>query len=83
MPDPDVLTHLIVGASLLSSDGGQRLLRKSKISNNGDRWRLPMQLGEIHHNKLEPLKDPRVDELTASDYENPTIEEKQDDLPLK
>lgn len=59
------------------------IIEKIKISNKGDRWRLPMQWGEIDHTKLEALRDPRVDEPVASDHEKPTTEAKQNALPIK
>jgi hypothetical protein len=53
------------------------------FSNKGDRWRLPIQWGEIDHNKMEVLKDPRVDEAQAPNDERPSTEAKQDDLLIK
>jgi hypothetical protein len=59
------------------------IIEKIKISKKGDRWRLPMQWGEIDHTKMEELKDPRVDEPKAPKDEKPTTEAKQDDLSIK
>lgn len=42
------------------------IVEKVKISNEGDRWRLPMQWTEIDHTKMQPLKDPQVDEPEAA-----------------
>jgi hypothetical protein len=38
------------------------IIEKIKISQPGDRWRLPMVWIATDHNKMEPLRDPRVDE---------------------
>jgi len=59
------------------------IIEKIKLSNRGDRWRLPMQWMEIDHTKMTALKDPRFDEPTVADDEKPTTEAKQDDLPIK
>lgn len=37
------------------------IVEKIKISNRGDRWRLPINWRQIDHNSMEPLRDPRVD----------------------
>jgi hypothetical protein len=37
------------------------IIEKIKISQRGDRWRLPMQWGDVSHEKLEAVKDPRFD----------------------
>ena len=54
------------------------IIEKIKVSSRGDRWRLPMQWGEIHHSKMEALRDPRID--GPPDDEKPTTEAKQDAL---
>jgi hypothetical protein len=42
-----------------------------------------MQWAEIDHTKMEALRDPRVDRPESSGDGKPTMEAKQDDLPLK
>jgi hypothetical protein len=59
------------------------IVEKTKVSNTGDRWRLPMQWTEIDHTKMEALKDPRVDGPPVSDNEKPTTEAKQNDFGLE
>jgi hypothetical protein len=57
------------------------IVEKIKISNRGDRWRLPMQWTEIDHTKMQPLKDPRVD-APQTESDPTTHPTKQDSLPL-
>jgi hypothetical protein len=59
------------------------IIEKIKVSNRGDRWRLPMQWTEIDHTKMEALRDPRVDRPENPADGKPTTEAKQDDLQLK
>ena len=59
------------------------IVEKIKVSNRGDRWRLPMQWTEIDHTKMEALRDPRVDAPPVHENEKPTTEAHQDDLPIK
>jgi hypothetical protein len=42
-----------------------------------------MQWGEVSHDKLEPLKDPRVDTGQAEDDAKPTTEATQEILALE
>lgn len=37
------------------------IVEKTKLSQPGDRWRLPMNWTAIDHNKMKSIKDPRVD----------------------
>jgi PIN like domain len=38
------------------------IIEKIKISKPGDRWRLPLNWSSIDHTKMEPIKDPRIDD---------------------
>ncbi|GEM_PF-3647870 len=38
------------------------IIEKIKISKPGDRWRLPLAWTQIDHNKMEAIKDPRIDD---------------------
>lgn len=52
------------------------IIEKIKISNKGDRWRLPMQWGRADHTRMEALKDPRIDGPEASDDNEQNTEPK-------
>jgi hypothetical protein len=57
------------------------IIEKIKVSGRGDRWRLPMNWREIDPTKMEPLKDPRFDEVdpaVAAEESEP----RQNDFPL-
>jgi hypothetical protein len=54
------------------------IIEKIKISKPGDRWRLPMNWAATDHQKMKPIKDPRIDDIEAID----TSELKQSDLNL-
>jgi PIN like domain len=56
------------------------IIEKTKVSERGDRWRLPMQWGEVNHTKLEPIKDPRFDGPRADYDERPTTEATQENF---
>jgi len=59
------------------------IIEKIKVSNKGDRWRLPMQWTDIDHTKMESLRDPRVDTPPPAENEKPTSEAKQNDLQFE
>jgi hypothetical protein len=54
------------------------IIEKIKISNKGDRWRLPMQWSEIDHTRMLPIKDPRIDRMEGETDGASTEEAKQE-----
>jgi hypothetical protein len=60
------------------------IIEKIKISQKGDRWRIPINWVQIDHTKMEPLKDPRIDgnESPAETPRKPYIEPTQDRFPF-
>lgn len=57
------------------------ILAKIKVSNPGDRWRLPMIWATTDHMKMEAIKDPRVDDQAEGEAED-TTKAVQGDLEL-
>jgi hypothetical protein len=57
------------------------IIEKIKLSKSGDRWRLPMIWTATDHNKMEPLKDPRVDDKAEAESAD-TTQAIQTDLPI-
>lgn len=56
------------------------IFEKIKISQKGDRWRLPMQWGMIDHLQMQALKDPRIDGSKNESDERLTAAPQQQDL---
>jgi hypothetical protein len=57
------------------------IIEKIKVSQRGDRWRLPLQWGSIDHLQMQALKDPRID--TPKNEEGETTNAKQQNLNLE
>jgi hypothetical protein len=57
------------------------IIEKIKISQKGDRWRIPINWVQIDHTKMEPLKDPR-NEPPAETQGKPYVEPRQDSFPF-
>ena len=58
------------------------IIEKIKISEKGDRWRLPMQWGMIDHPQIQALRDPRIDGPKDETDEKLGTEARQQDLGL-
>jgi hypothetical protein len=58
------------------------IIEKIKVSQKGDRWRIPLQWGNIDHLQMQALKDPRIDGPKTEESEKPTTDAKQQDLGL-
>ncbi|MFZ0496691.1 MAG: hypothetical protein WBE80_13125 [Methylocella sp.] len=60
------------------------IIEKIKISQTGDRWRIPINWMQIDHMKMEPLKDPRIDrtEPPTETPEKPYVEPTQESFPF-
>lgn len=60
------------------------IIEKIKVSNRGDRWRLPMQWTQTDPTSMEPLKDPRIDGTVPPPEapEGPHVEPKQESFPF-
>jgi hypothetical protein len=60
------------------------IIEKIKISQAGDRWRIPINWAHIDLTKMEPLKDPRIEgnEPPAETPEKPYVEPVQDSFPF-
>jgi hypothetical protein len=56
------------------------ILEKIRVSERGDRWRLPMIWVSTDHMKMEPIKDPRVDGKAKD--EGDTTQATQESLDL-
>jgi len=58
------------------------IIEKIKVSQRGDRWRLPLQWGSIDHLQMQALKDPRIDTPKSEEGETPTTNAKQQNFGL-
>ena len=59
------------------------IIEKIKISQRGDRWRLPMQWVHVDHTQMKAINDPRIDgSKDENDGESPA-EAKQDSFPFQ
>jgi hypothetical protein len=58
------------------------IIEKIKLSQPGERWRLPMVWQATYHTKMKPIKDPRVDDEEKIETDDTTTL-KQDDLDFK